>query len=92
MRSLIFSIILVAIVGFNSHAQGISDKEITEDMQNGIISFVNSVKNTIELQSSYSDFKEKLIGSKNMLSITKEGEDLLKVTYELIKKVQLMKK
>jgi len=53
----------------------------------GVVSFVKSVKSTLgsDVGANYEEFKTKLIGTSNLTSIPTEGNNLLIMTYELIK-------
>jgi hypothetical protein len=75
---------LIAIVSVK--AQDITKEEIKKSLEDGIVSFVQSVKSTKGIQlDSYENFKLSLIGSNNLKSIPTEGNDLLSITYQLIK-------
>jgi len=61
--------------------------ELKNGLGQGVVSFVKSVKSTLgsDVGANYEEFKTKLIGTSNLTSIPTEGNNLLIMTYELIK-------
>jgi hypothetical protein len=86
MKKITF-LLLFFISFITLNAQDISKDEMKKSLEEGIVSFVKSVKSTIgaELGANYEAFKTQLIGASNLGSIPEEGNNLLALTYQLIK-------
>ncbi len=80
--------LLLYVISFISvNAQKITKDDMRSSLEEGIVSFVKSVKSTVgqDVGANYEEFKSKLIGSSNLASLPIEGNNLLALTYQLIK-------
>ena len=84
MKSFFLALVSLVLFSLNTKAQDYTAADAQSDLENGIVSYVNSIKKVIEPQNSFDDFKIKLIGPSNVKTITKEGNDLLLTAYNLI--------
>ncbi|GAA4318070.1 hypothetical protein [Flaviaesturariibacter amylovorans] len=85
MRKLFMAVLMFFGIAATTNAQDITQDEVKQDLRAGVVSFVRSVKGQFRGGTgNFDEFRLKLIGSANVATITAEGNDLLKVTYELI--------
>jgi hypothetical protein len=76
---------MVAATPLLLFAQKITQEEVQRDLEAGVVSFVHAVRaETKAHMASYDDFRNHLIGKRNIPSMPAEGEALLEVTYKLI--------
>jgi|GEM_PF-2230772 len=86
MKKIFFYFVYTLISIVNVAAQDLTTEQVKEDIYNGIVSFVSSVKEALPGEyGTFDEFKLALIGKDNSETITKEGNELLKTTYDLIK-------
>jgi hypothetical protein len=82
----ILFVILFVFLNSRGISQDYTDpKTFQTELENGVVSFVNTVKGVYD-GSDLVTFKTKLIGAKNIKTITKEGDALLNEAYALIAK------
>jgi len=86
MKKIALLYISALLLGLTTFSQDYPKQQMKSDLENGIVNLVASIKIAVpELPQTYEEFKLKLIGSNNLSSITQEGDDLLKATYDFIK-------
>jgi hypothetical protein len=83
----IFVLFLIASFTMRAQEKEITQEEVKSGLELGVVTFVNQVKTTLgsDVGDNYGEFKTKLIGTSNLSTITTEGENLLSITYQLIK-------
>ena len=83
---LIFCYFFASLFTLKANNENLSEELIKKDIEDGIVSFVNSIKPIVQLSeiTSYEQFRLQLIGLQNSESITQEGNELLQITYELL--------
>ena len=66
--------------------QQLTQAEVTKSIEDGVVSFVKSVKSTMgsDFGANYEEFKSKLIGVTNAQNLPVDGNNLLSLTYQLI--------
>ncbi|GAA4318087.1 hypothetical protein [Flaviaesturariibacter amylovorans] len=85
MRKLFMAVLMFFGIAATAAAQSFTQDEMKRDLEAGVVSFVRSVKGQFPGGAgNFDEFRLKLIGSSNVASITPEGNELLKVTYEFI--------
>lgn len=78
---------LFVIFGSSIFAQDYTDsKTLQTALEKGAVSFVKSVSPAYSKGMDVKSFKTKLIGEKNVATITKEGDALLNEAYNLLSK------
>lgn len=86
-KSGIFFVMLFVIFGSNVFAQDYTDsKTLQVELEKGAVSFVKSVSPAYSKGIDVKSFKTKLIGEKNITTITKEADALLNEAYNLLSK------
>jgi hypothetical protein len=86
MKKVLFSFLCFLLLGFSQlRAQEINAETVKKEIEDGLISFVSSVKDESKGHTNnYEEFRLHLIGEKNVETITEEGNALLSKTYKLI--------
>ena len=85
-KVLVFVLAFVTFVTFESKAQEMTKENFQVELENGVVSFVRSVKPVYTEGMSLKQFKLKLIGQSNFATITPEGDALIAKSFTLISK------
>lgn len=83
MKNLLFGLIAMVLFSFNGNAQKVTQENVRLQLAKGMVDFTNTLKPAFEKSRNVEEFK-KIITGNWYSKISKEGDDLLNVTYQLL--------
>ena len=83
MKNLLFGLIAIVLFAFNGNAQKITEESVRLQLAQGMSDLTTTLKPAFDKTRNAEDFKKVITGSW-YTNITKEGNDLLNMSYKLL--------